>query len=707
MDLNDMPTEVHTICFHTRDAVEREDSRFVFEMPQHRMRNSAMKVVLGSVEFPMVQWTIEKDWNRLYVNEGVRLSPECNDVRVILRPPGKSEMTEHVVGVPPRLNRVIRTVRREGGIEVTCEHPHHLWALDGSSLLKGISSWGGDVRLVGDVDVSLSEVGLSMVSDTSFLVTSSPCANARYVHCSTLPSPRHLCDALTVSARGLQPRIRFQYDAAKDEVHVDLRDAEVGTIVRFVPTPLACAMGVSSSVIRADTIDFRLPSGPTSLWDHIEIPPGFYGPCHRPMCTGQPMRFGTETEGAVNRFYFPLPQGDDRRLGASPSTPHLLVFVDPSKKTHCAGIPCGRYTPDELCRHLESEMSRISGYAFSVAHVEDKFSFSCETRGRDGRVVETPFSLLFHHPLSTESERFGFPAQPLVGSATYTAPECTHVPRTDVKGTRTFGSILRLSEIAAQKRFRIHSAVPPTITAIVVKTDGRTSILRTHVNGLPYAHGHQPADVVCVGGAGGSVTFLEPTDSTMMKWHEVSHEGAESTPRSVVVGEAPEPWLLTVDAALEEGRCYNVTCAPEPFGMCFGGNKTQAIDAYMLGFPRRAVLWGDDGSVHNGHELVPPFDAPHVHCLDHPDYVLITLNESSGATLEHSYNGESKHVFCKLSLYPLFREERMLPRETTLSRSTFSRFEIAFWNPDMRRPYKFHGAEFSFSLSFATGVPGE
>ena len=67
-----MPTEVHTICFHTRDAVERDDSKMVFEMPSNRVRDSALKVALGSVEFPMVQRTIEPEWGRLYLNEGLR-----------------------------------------------------------------------------------------------------------------------------------------------------------------------------------------------------------------------------------------------------------------------------------------------------------------------------------------------------------------------------------------------------------------------------------------------------------------------------------------------------------------------------------------------------------------------------------------------------------------------------------------------------------
>ena len=83
----------------------------------------------------------------------------------------------------------------------------------------------------------------------------------------------------------------------------------------------------------------------------------------------------------------------------------------------------------------------------------------------------------------------------------------------------------------------------------------------------------------------------------------------------------------------------------------------------------------------------------------------MTFSESSGATLEHSYSNENKQVFCKLSLYPLFREERMLPRDTTLMRNQLTTFTISFWNPDMRTPYHFHGAEFSFSLNFMSSLP--
>ena len=48
------------MCFHTRDAIVREDASFTFRLPGNRLRNDAMKVALASCEFPMVQWTVEE-----------------------------------------------------------------------------------------------------------------------------------------------------------------------------------------------------------------------------------------------------------------------------------------------------------------------------------------------------------------------------------------------------------------------------------------------------------------------------------------------------------------------------------------------------------------------------------------------------------------------------------------------------------------------
>ena len=147
----------------------------------------------------------------------------------------------------------------------------------------------------------------------------------------------------------------------------------------------------------------------------------------------------------------------------------------------------------------------------------------------------------------------------------------------------------------------------------------------------------------------------------------------------------------------EVGTALTLTARAEPWNVCFC--KPHSLPAHLVGFPRAAVQWGIDGSVGDAHgRLLPPFEAPYSHCLDHPDYVLLTFSEAAGANFEHAHGGQIRSIFCKLSLYPLFREERMLLRDTDLMRGNMSRFTVA-WNPDWT-PYRFHGAEFSFSLNF-------
>ena len=160
-----------------------------------------------------------------------------------------------------------------------------------------------------------------------------------------------------------------------------------------------------------------------------------------------------------------------------------------------------------------------------------------------------------------------------------------------------------------------------------------------------------------------------------------------------------------VAALADVGVAVQLTCAVEPWNLCFDAHPA-SLPAHLLGFPRGATLWGVDGSVRDAEGRArPPYLAPRTHCLDLPDYVLLTFSESSGATLEHSYDDENRQIFCKLTLYQLFREERMLPRDTTLLRNNLTTFTVAFWNPDLRTPYQFHGADFSFSLNFVSAVP--
>jgi len=122
----------------------------------------------------------------------------------------------------------------------------------------------------------------------------------------------------------------------------------------------------------------------------------------------------------------------------------------------------------------------------------------------------------------------------------------------------------------------------------------------------------------------------------------------------------------------------------------------------MLGFRDGATQWGVDGSLQTlSGVCLPPFVAPSVHNLDHPDYILVYLSDGKrSSTLQHTDGNNVTTPLTKIVLYPSFREERMIPRDTMfMSGESLTRFSLWFTNPD-GTPYHFHFASFSFTLNF-------
>ena len=267
-----------------------------------------------------------------------------------------------------------------------------------------------------------------------------------------------------------------------------------------------------------------------------------------------------------------------------------------------------------------------------------------------------------------------------------------------------------MSEVAAQKRFRLHAVAPPPMVGVVLGGDATTLRVRTHVSRTPFAHGFQEGDVVRIArpDADGAVVHATPDPASDEEGKERTVPPTPATlPREcscVVLATDADPTVLTLAVPrlaglADAGTCVNVLGDVAAWNVRFGGERS--LPPATLGFPRGATQWGVDGSVRDaGDRRLPPFEAPHVHTLDHPDYVLLTFSESASTAFAHVHQGEHRSIWCKLSLYPLFREERMLPRDTALQNGALEEFTIAFWNPDLRTPYEFHGAEFSLSLNF-------
>ena len=73
---------VHTICMRTEDGENIREGEYKMKLAGANPRLPAVKLALGSLEFPIVQYTIEEDWSRLYFNEGFKIKEETSFLRI-------------------------------------------------------------------------------------------------------------------------------------------------------------------------------------------------------------------------------------------------------------------------------------------------------------------------------------------------------------------------------------------------------------------------------------------------------------------------------------------------------------------------------------------------------------------------------------------------------------------------------------------------
>lgn len=751
---------VHTVCMDTRDAIHTEEGQFTMKLGGDNPRFQAIKVALGSLEFPITQWTIEEDWNRLYYSEGYRLTSDSSWLHLEER--ADDETNTVMVTLPQHVNEIVEFCRRDGFVKVTCANPHGLW-VDGRRCLIDAIDWG-DVEIVCGVmgRVSLSalhqEGNVEYLNDNEFIVPDFKCdvRGGGFLHVPVYPSPSALCAtisfALTYSTALAQYEVEYDPKSNKASLRATIWPPESSRLViRLYGSELASLLGYPSPVHErvfnrrrtpqnlvaatsnqydffntsgTDDVPLVLPSEPFAGWQYVTLEPGWYTPAQRPMCTGQPLRFQQEVELALNRLHFPVPD----RIPQGMATAHFLMFNDPGGTMHNCPVYPGRYTAESLASLLETEMTRLSarsmpGVEFSVEYdaEAERFTFQCEVREEGGQVRPAPFDLLFGHPAQFDPSRIGFGTVSLYGFDAYTSTHRVRVPhRIANSAVRPASNVYRVTEITHQKRLRVQGTPSPQIIGIITDYDASHSVLRlrTYSGQLPYAHGLHAGDVVQITPCGSTELFVFDPDEGDWKGTTLKRcPIAPSWGRSGVVVECadagscgpPMPAADHVDLCVRVrstselaeciGQVLHLQTEVLPVNLCFGLPKS--IPNTHLGFPLGAVQAGLDGMVRSGRSRVGPLDAPAVHALDHPDYILIYLNEGKMSTsLQHQRGSNATSPFAKLVLYPMFREERMLPRETTLlSGESLSVFTLRFANPD-GTPYHFHGATFSFSLNF-------
>jgi hypothetical protein len=784
---------LQTVCFQTCDAVRRDDARatFSFDMHGDRPHGKPQKVMLGSLEFPMVQYSVEEAWSRLYFCEDVRITTGSRALVLSEGALTGRVRAEASLLLPVHLNPIERVHAHEGRAVVRCRYAHALWhggpsrstlalydAFGGGAWL--LHSAQGAIRVLASQVVYVSETEFSLPLELAAAAASGGDSAHGFLHASGLPSPRALCEVLTrmlLAARAdgdVRGRYSLGFDARSARVRLSVANlGELGELsVRLGGDALTERLGFApgqTRVLRAVGRPAPLSAGglgdagggltggqmgtsDEETWrgglfggfEYVDLPCGWYTPTHRPMATGQPLRLPTELDARLNRFTF-LPGGSGAGGDAV-----CLVFRDAHGRTHAAQVPCGVYNPLSIARAVERAMNGApllpAGTRFSFAFDarDGCFHVACEGATRDGAPTPANFALLFSHPACSDVTRLGFARTDYAGYASY-ASEPVHVPRLDwprvplsdgAGGTRFPGNLYRASEVGPTKRIAFDANGKPTLVGLIQRYDPalRQLVLAVHVGGAPFAAGAQPGDVLTLfslarevdtegegaegadgtngeAGADGTRAKAQRRTATPFATGErlllaVAEAATETAVDGSGAGRSPHILTLYVpDLAwgAHVGEAVGVELAHCPFNLCLLESLPQSIGGRRLGFPSEVVQWGVDGTLlaHGGRLRVAPFVAPHVHAMDHPDYVLVYLETGKpGTALIHRAGGRVTAPFAKIILYPLFREERMVPRETILtSGESLSQVVLRFENPD-GTPYNFHGADFSFTLNF-------
>lgn len=731
-----------TVCLQTRDAERRDDETAEFTFAVHTERAKPRKVMLGSLEFPIVQYSIERSWARIYFCEGVRVLHASRRFELHERALGNEGVVARAaarVELPLHLNPIAE-VHREGSqhARVRFLHAHGLWH-EGACALGLLAQHDVRVYLIRARD-GARELHAERVECVDAHTVRVPHAWAGeglahgFLHATAPPSPSALCalvDALLALCT-LDGRYRLQFEPQHGRARLSLvafgsaRELTTSTAGDALCTRLGYTEGrtlrawrgtaaaVTGVVLRPDDAQRAGSALPVALeaerfggFDYVELPEGWYMPAHRPMATGQPLKLPSELEGRLNRFTF-APSKDAPSL--------CLVFRDALGRVRAAHAPAGVYAPTSLARALERALARAVGEtpfrcSFEFDRCTERFRVRC---WRADDRTPAAFDLLFSHPRCLDAERLGFARVDHCGHAEYESA-VVHAPRLEwprvdccaqpTAAVAHPANLYTIGEVGSSKRLRIGATGKPSLVARVVHFDETRSVLvlETHLLGVPISHGAQVGDVV-------TLTELD-------RVHKLGEAERECEPfaldalhpvRAVCVAPAAEERAEELHVYVPQhnwdcsgGRIIGVEQPVAPFNLCLLEELEHSIGGPRLGFDRRVVEWGRDGSVSTAGRRVPPFVAPHVHALDHPDYVLMYLNGDKNSTaLQHRHGDAITYPLAKIVLYPLFREERMLPRELTLSSGESpARLSVRFANPD-GTAYHFHGAQFSFSLNF-------
>lgn len=729
-----------TLCFKTDDASTRDDknAKFQFAMHADRSKMKPSKISLGSLEFPIVQYSIEEDWSKLYFCESIKITSTCREIT--FQEIAEGFETTNTATLPLTLNPVKKlSANISSNIVFEFEYDHGL-SVNMFNILERenikvymIHSSDGSSQLTNQNTTIINSKELSIKSDIVNNSSGEGVAHG-FLSCQEIPCPSVLCSILrhllfpgeftnfyTLDFNQKLCRATFAmtgFGPGKSDTRLILNGDSLLQRLgytkgsgRTVQRGVSHASGVATLRPEkiADTMPAKIDSGIFGGFDYISLQTGWYIPSHRPMATGQPLQLPKELDSKLNRFMF-LPKDGHKDV--------LLIFKDYTGRTHIAKIIQGNYTVDTITLEIERAMNDVDKesslkFIFTFDYCEERFIISSQKNGQSMRI-----DILFSHPLSIDAVRLGFTNTDYIGYHKYMSKNI-HIPRlewprkewcTTVDGSVYSTNTYNISENGPSKQINIDSNSKPSIFGVIKDYWDTAHVLSLliYANNGQFSHGVQPGDIVHIYHLTKSVKQCDNNDVKETSNASLSYN---RTIMAICISNlsnnnSNKSNLLTLyvpdhDWKNKVGEAIGVDIQLKPFNLNFSKEMTNSITGKRLGFQNKVYEWGLDGSVDIGESFIAPYIAPHIHAIDHPDYVLMYIEEGKkGTTIQHRCGNNVTMPFAKIVLYPLFREERMIPKETTLtSGESLTTFTVYFRNPD-DTPYHFHGAEFSFTMNF-------
>ena len=689
-------------------------------------RLAAAQITLGSLELPLTQYNIEKDWQTLYFDEGIDLYVMDVGQEALVQFTIVENGTSFTAQLPPRLNPIISITPLSSSTETavfTTQFPHALG-------LSGFFNWGEPMKLINTplYDSSVNELtptntSLTILSPTEFQLTWTTGAVTfepnefgvlGYVSTPSIPSPTYLASLVTLALNQVMPS---HWNVSYDPVCGKYKLCFVGTVCNInnlspctliipgtnslphimgfggvnlnLPLPIDGGFGSSSVTFYENPNSpaaLILASQPRLLPDKVQ--PDCVQSIECSPCRSQvqidvgnynPEYLMNNLSRQLNRFWFD-PGCNLSGTGGAVTTSSAINFIYSTSCGLCYTIvlPFGLYNPTTLSAFLQSQMAvNISGLEVSCNLDTGQFTFSAPGN----------FGLEFDVSNNELVFRLGFYPLSYRNNNTYSSNIPFYYPTKGCCGTtipdRQLSYVYSPIVNGNQRKFIVEISKPRSINNVgAITSNGNGTInVTTQLQLSPavyIAHGFQVLDVVAV--TVGGVVY-ELTVTAVLAYNELTLELGSISP-SVFVGQ---------EVCLELSNAI----ATNLYFTCVGNNILNMV----LGYNSCDALWNS--------QIPTTWIPPSCYALNWPSYLLFEITQPYGSTRNfHGWKDSPNHtdiiptILGKVNLYPEFKLERSFPLHMNIpDLRVIEQVKVRLLNPN-HTLYQLHGRDWSFTLVF-------